>query len=232
MRRPGNPISAACLGRDSGRVRDARTRLPVRSSLMSTNLRLARWIVLLAATLLLVGACSSTDGGLGTFDPAAPCPAEGQQPGAYPDLEAMLAKDYEGRAPDTVDSGRLCSTEALGSLAEAGITELRFAGATWQTGGTSGLTLAVFEAGGLDITNMLDFYAIPAQSARRTEKLQRLETTVGSVPAERLDVLGSDGTGQTVVTWQAPGESVVRVLLAADLGDSRVADLLAILGSS
>lgn len=199
---------------------------------MSTNHRRARWAGLLTAAFLVLGACSSADGRLGTFDPAAPCPAQGQQPGAYPDLEAMLATDYEDRAPDTVDSGRLCSTEALGSLAQAGITELRFAGATWQTGGTSGLTLAVFEADGLDATKMLDFYAIPAQSARRTEKLQRVETTVGSLPAERLDVLGSDGTGQTVVTWQAPGESVVRVLLAADLGDSRVAELLATLGSS
>ncbi len=49
--------------------------------------------------------------------------------------------------------------------------------------------------------------------------------------ARRLDVLGSDGTGQTVVTWQVIGETVVRVLLAADLGDTRVADLLATLGS-
>jgi hypothetical protein len=212
--------------------RDVRTPLPVRSSLMSTNHRRASWAGLLSAVLFLFAACSTPGGQLGTFDPAAPCPAEGQQPGAYPDLEAMLASDYEGRAPDTVDSGRLCSTEALGTLAQAGITQLRFAGATWQTGGTSGLTLAVFEADGLDAEEMLDFYAIPAQSARRTEKLQRTEITVGSAPAERLDVLGSDGTGQTVVTWKAPGESVVRVLLAADLGDSRVADLLATLGSS
>ena len=63
---------------------------------------------------------------------------------------------------------------ALGSLADAGIAELRFAGATWQTGGTSGLTLAVFKADGLDATKMLEFYALSAESARRTEKLPAL----------------------------------------------------------
>jgi hypothetical protein len=198
---------------------------------MSTNHHRSIRAGLLAAALLLLGACAGSDPLVRSFDPAAPCPAEGQQPGAYPALEAMLVDQYEGRGPDHVDSGRLCTAEALGSLAEAGIAQLRFAGATWQTGGTSGLTLAVFEADGLDAMEMLDFYAIPAESARRTEKLQRSETAVGDAPARRLDVLGSDGTGQTVVTWQAPGESVVRVLLAADLGDTKVAELLATLGS-
>jgi hypothetical protein len=165
-----------------------------------------------------------------SFDPAAPCPAEGQMAGAYPDLEALVPAEYQGRAPDSVDSGRICSTEALGTLADAGIAEVRYAGATWRTGGTTGLTLAVFEADGLDAAEMLDFYAVPAESARRTEKLERSTTMVGSLPAERLDVLGSDGTGQTVVTWQVPGEPVVRVLLAADIGDAAVADLLETLG--
>jgi hypothetical protein len=185
----------------------------------------------LLAVMVLLGACAASDPLVVTFDPAAPCPAEGQQPGAYPELEAMLATDYEGRAPDSVDSGRVCSPEALGSLADAGIAELRFAGATWQTGGTSGLTLAVFKADGLDATKMLEFYALSAESARRTEKLQRSDTTVGGTPAKRLDVLGSDGTGQTVVAWQVAGEDVVRVLLAADLGDAKVAALLETLGT-
>lgn len=198
---------------------------------MATNHHRSVLAGVLAASILLLGACATTDQRPATFDPAAPCPAEGQQPGAYPELEAMLADAYDGREPDTVDSGRICSAEDLGSLAALGITQLRFAGATWQTGGTSGLTLAVFEADDLDAAEMLEFYAIPAESARRTEKLQRSEILVGGTPARRLDVLGSDGTGQTVVTWQAPGESVVRVLLAADLGDARVADLLETLGS-
>lgn len=194
---------------------------------------LSRHVVaaLLAAALLPgVAACAGPDPVAASFDPAAPCPAEGQMEGAYPDLEALVPVEYQGRGPDTLDSGRICSAEALGSLAEAGITEVRFAGATWRTGGTSGLTLAVFEGDGLDPAEMLDFYAIPAQSARRTEKLVQSDTAVGSVPAKRLDVLGADGTGSTLVAWQVPGETVVRVLLAADIGDAAVADLLGSLG--
>ena len=187
---------------------------------------------LLAIALLPALAACGPESTTASFDPAAPCPAEGQMAGAYPNLEALVPVEYQGRAPDSVDSGRICSTEALGTLADAGIAEVRYAGATWRTGGTAGLTQAVFEADGLDPAEMLDFYAVPAESARRTEKLERSTTMVGSLPAERLDVLGSDGTGQTVVTWQVPGEAVVRVLLAADIGDAAVADLLETLGGS
>lgn len=180
-----------------------------------------------AAALLtvVVSACGGTEAML-EFDPSAPCPAEGQMPGAYPDLEALVPATYDGRGPDKLDSGRLCTEETLGTLAESGITELRFAGATWQTGGTSGLTLAVFTAEGLDPDRMLEFYAVPAEAARRTERLERSDTTVGSVGAKRLDVLGTDGTGQTIVIWQEADDGPVRVMLAADLGDARVAELL------
>ncbi len=207
-------------------------RLPVPSPAMrSRTLRHLAAALLAAALLPVLAACAGPDTATASFDPSAPCPAEGQMAGAYPDLEALVPTTYEGRPPDSLDSGRICSPEALGTLVEAGVAELRFAGATWRTGGTSGLTVAVFQADGLDAGQMLDFYAQPAQTARRTEKLQRTETLVGSVPAQRLDVLGSDGTGSTLVTWRAPGESVVRVLLASDVGDAVVADLLATLGS-
>jgi hypothetical protein len=73
---------------------------------------------------------------------------------------------------------------------------------------------------------MLEFYALPAEEARRTETLRRSETTVGRLPAHRLDVLGTDGTGQTIVTWQPADDGPVWVLLAADVGDARVLELL------
>ncbi len=131
-----------------------------------------------------------------------------------------------------MDSGRNCTAGALGTLAERGVDELRFAGATWKTGGTSGLTLARFEADGLDAGQMLEFYETGARDARRTEKAVTSDTTVGGRPARRLDVLGSDGTGQTVVAWPAAGRpGAVWVLLAADVGDARVAELLEVFGS-
>jgi hypothetical protein len=199
---------------------------------MSSPVRRRLAAALLVPVLALsLGACAASDPFERSFDPAAPCPAEGQQAGAYPDLEALLPTEYEGRPADSVDSGRICSEEALGTLAGEGIDEVRFAGATWKTGGTSGLTLAVFSGTDLDAARMFDFYAVPAEAARRTEKLQRSETQVGSRPAKRLDVLGSDGTGQTVVTWQEADDGPVRVLLAADLGDAKVAELLERLGA-
>ena len=184
-------------------------------------------VVLLA---FLLSACGTSGAPIVSFDPSAPCPAEGQQPGAYPDLEALLPTTHEGKAPDSVDSGRLCSEASLGTLAAAGIDEVRYGGATWSTGGTSGLTVAVFTGEGLDPEAMLEFYEAPAGEARRTEALQTSDTTVGGVPARRLDVLGSDGTGQTVVTWQPATDGPVWVLLAADIGDAKVEQVLATLG--
>jgi hypothetical protein len=188
----------------------------------------------LGATLIAVSALLAACGpsaGAATFDPAAPCPSEGQQPGAFPDLEALLPGDLDGAPPDKVDSGRSCSPEKLGTLADRGLDEVRFAGATRKTGSTSGLTVAVFRGKGLDPGLMLEFYETGARDARRTEKYVSSDTMVGSTPARRLDVLGSDGTGQTVVTWAGDEPGTVWVLLAADLGDTRVAGILEALGS-
>jgi hypothetical protein len=185
-------------------------------------------VALVAAVVL--GACSASAPST-SFDPASPCPAQGQQPGAFPDLEAMLPTEYDGAAPTTVDSGRSCTAAMLGTLAEAGVAELRFAGATWATGGTSGITVAVFEADRLDATVMRDFYQRGAEQARRTEKVQASDVPVGGKAGKRLDVLGSDGTGQTVVAWPADRPGRVWVLLAADLGDTKVAAALEAFGS-
>jgi len=204
--------------------------LPVRSVPMpSRPSALPLWALLLAGSLLLA-ACGPT-ATVATFDPSAPCPAEGQQPGAYPELEALLPGDLDGEAPDSVDSGRSCTADALGTLTDRGVDELRFAGATWKTGSTSGLTLARFEADGLGAGQMLEFYEAGASDARRTEKLVTSDTTVAGTAAKRLDVLMSDGAGQTVVVWPAGRPGAVWVLLAANVGDARVAEILETFGS-
>jgi hypothetical protein len=186
--------------------------------------------VLVAASLALA-ACSGATAVVATFDPLAPCPAEGQMPGAFPDLEALLPAEWEGKAPDNVDSGRSCTPGTLGALADLGVEEVRFAGATWRTGGTSGWTLAAFTGDGVNPETMRRFYQAGATEARRTEKAVPSTTTVGGESAERLDVLMSDGAAQTMVAWKGADDDVTWVLLAADLGDTRVADLLAGLGS-
>ncbi len=185
----------------------------------------------LLAASMLVAACAGQAAPVVSFDPTGPCTTDGQQPGAYPELEALLPTVVDGAAPASVDSGRTCTPAALGTLADAGVTELRFAGATWEAGGTAGWTIAVFTAGGLHAAVMRDFYETGARAARRTEKVAVSDTTVGGTPGRRLDVLMSDGTGQTVVAWQPKADGPVWVLLAADVGDTKVASLLEMLGS-
>jgi hypothetical protein len=187
--------------------------------------------VLIAGLALVMSlAACGRETPVASFDPASACDTDGRFAGAYPDLEALLPESFEGKAPDTVDSGRNCTDAALGILTEAGVDSVRFAGETWALGGTTGLTIAVFEGDGLDAANLLAFYEDGARTARRTEKLQVSDTTVGGADAKRLDVLGSDGTGQTIVTWPADVPGRVNVLLAADVGDARVAEALEALG--
>ena len=109
------------------------------------------------AVALAVVACGR-ETPVASFDPTSPCETDGRFAGAYPDLEALLPTAFEGKAPDTVDSGRSCTDGALGPLAAAGVEGLRFAGATWALGGTSGATVAVFEGDGLDAAKLLAFY--------------------------------------------------------------------------
>jgi hypothetical protein len=179
----------------------------------------------------MVLAGCATPAPVASFDPSGACTTDGQRPGAYPELEAILPADFEGAKPTTVDSGRTCTPAALGTLAGAGITELRFAGATWEAGGSSGWTLAAFTAEGLTPAVMRDFYETGARSARRTEKVLVSDATVAGSAAKRLDVLMSDGTGQTVVAWQPAADGAVWVLLAADIGDARTLALLDAFGS-
>jgi len=184
------------------------------------------------ALVLSVAACGSGPAApVVSFDPAGACTTGGQQPGAYPELEAVLPKLYLGEPPTNLDSGRTCTSPALGTLAGHGISDVKFAGATWKTGGASGFTTAVFQADGLDATTMIEFYKAGASAARRTDKLQVTEITVADQPGKRLDVLGTDGTGQTVVVWPAPEPGRVHVLLLADLGDAKVTELLGLFGT-
>ena len=186
--------------------------------------RVRLWLVgpVVAAVVATIAAGCGSAIPVVSFDPASACTTDGRQPGAYPDLEALLPTSYVGRAPDNVDSGRSCTPGALGALADAGIDGVRFAGATWGLGGSSGLTLAAFEGDGLEATTMLDFYAQSAGADRHTEKLATSEVTVGGEAGHRLDVLATNGAGHTVVTWPADQADTVFVLLAADLGDAAV----------
>jgi hypothetical protein len=194
------------------------------------GMRPSRLALIVPLLVLALAGCGPATSPTTSFDPASACTTDGRFAGAYPDLEALLPAEFEGKPPATVDSGRNCTPAALGTLAGAGIDGVRFAGATWPMGGTSGLTVAVFEGDGLDAATMLAFYEHGAAQANRTEKQVTSDTSVGGVGARRLDVLGSDGTGQTIVAWPGDVPDRVNVLLAADVGDAKVTEALEAFG--
>ena len=81
-------------------------------------------IAILAISIAACGATPEPSGPLG------PCGNDANSIGGYPELEALLPRMLDGKAPDNVNSGRNCSTDSLGTLTTHGIHELRFAGAT------------------------------------------------------------------------------------------------------
>ena len=186
---------------------------------------IGRLVASLILAAVVVG-CAGSPIPVTSFDPASPCTTDGRQPGAYPDLEALLPPDYQGIKPTSVDSGRHCTKDALGTLATAGITGVRFAGATWGLGGTTGLSFAVFAADGLTASEMIDFYGAGAQANSKTDTLQAVDTVVAGRPARRLDVLQSDGSAHSIVAWPSKTAGIIDVLHATDLGDTKVAAAL------
>jgi hypothetical protein len=156
-----------------------------------------------------------------SFDPTGPCTGDGSAPGAYPDLEAKVPAAYEGRAPDTLDSGRNCSDENLGALAEEGFAEVRFAGGTWDFGGNRAAVLVVFSAPGLTADAIADFYAASARAANRTRITGESRPTLADRPGRRLDTTTGPRT-QTVVVWPADEPDLVNVVITNDLPDPKI----------
>lgn len=176
----------------------------------------------MAAAVILgifVAACSS--GPTASFDPTGACSTDGRSAGAYPELEARIPTIYEGRGPDTLDSGRHCSTINLGPLAAAGFDEVRFAGGTWDFGGDRAAALVVFEADGLTADLIADFYAQTARAADRTTITGQSTPTLAGRPGHRLDTTTGSRT-QTIVTWPSAHADVVDVVITNDLPDPKI----------
>jgi hypothetical protein len=181
-------------------------------------------IAALAGLVLLLTAC--TPQAAVSFDPSGPCTTDGAAPGAYPDLEALVPTRFRDEPPGTLDSGRHCSGPSLGSLAEAGIAELRFAGATWSFGAERAAVLAVFEAPGLTSEALATFYATSARSANRTEVLAESSPSIAGRPAHRLDTKTGERL-QTVVVWPSAATNRVNVVITNDLPDARIQEAVA-----
>jgi hypothetical protein len=163
-------------------------------------------VVLLAT--LAVG-CSGA-----SFEPSGPCTSDGRAAGAYPELEALVPATFRGRPPDRLDSGRNCTAQALATLVAHGVTELRFAGGTWDLGSSSGVTLAVFEATVLDPSWLAEFYEVGARTARNTESVESRAVIVpNGSPGTRIDALNGESY-QSVIVWQ-DGDQVRVALIAS-----------------
>ncbi len=184
-----------------------------------------RAIVLTLFGLVVLAGCGggSPDS---SFDPATACTTDGRFSGAYPSLEARLPRRLAGRGPDTRDSGRNCSSGELGTLAGHGIHEVRYAGATWQLGSGSGVSLAVFTGSGLTAEWLGEWYEAGARAARNTRNITPSRPAIGGRPAYRLDTVNGD-SNQTVITWDAPTGDGVYAVVAADVPESRIQEAAA-----
>jgi len=221
------------VGRTGAPHPDARTRCRVAPPASTADSRASRYaapvlrrpvrLVLLAGLIAVSAACGG--GTPSSFDPTGACTTDGSAPGAYPELEARVPTTYRDTAPQTLDSGRNCSREALGLLADLGYNEVRFAGGTWSFGAERALAMAVQSAPGLEADQIADFYAASARSNGRTEILAESELTIGGRPGRRLDTKRSERL-QTVVSWPAADPDVVNVVITNDLPDARIADAI------
>lgn len=183
---------------------------------------------IVALTLIGLLGLSGCGGGspFASFDPSTPCTTDGRFPGAYPDLEARLPQRFDGRAPDTRDSGRNCTSAELGTLAGHGIHEVRYAGATWELGTGSGITLAVFTGSGLTAEWLGEWYEGGARAARTTRNITPSRPAIAGRTAYRLDTVNGDSS-QTVITWDAPSGDAVYAIVAADVPESRIQEATA-----
>ena len=208
------PLRDPCTRATGAEAAPRRGRVTSRYPVDVIPCRRPRRFVLLAAftvVLLVVAGCRAAGP---SFDPAGPCAADGRQPGAYPDLEALVPTTFEGRPPSRLDSGRNCSPRNLGTLASHGLTEVRFAGGLWETGKRSGVTLAVFRADGLSTAWLFEFYQAGAQVATLTDAIVASNVTVGGLAGRRLDTL-NDESFQTVIVWPATTAGTEDVVIVA-----------------
>ena len=171
-----------------------------------------------------IGCSSSTP--YTSFDPATPCVTDGRFPGAYPDLEARVPKQFDGRAPDQLDSGRNCSTVEMGTLAGHGVTEVHYAGGTWAYSANAGVTLALFTGPGLTAEWLGEWYESGARGATNTRNITPTRPMIAGRQGYRLDTVNGD-SNQVVITWPSANGDAAYVLVAADVAAAKIDEALA-----
>jgi hypothetical protein len=173
--------------------------------------------VLLAA-VALAGCEQALEGG-----PLGPCGDDARAAGGYSELEALLPATLGPGGPpaDRVDSGRSCSDQALTTLKTHRVTELRFAGATWEDSDSEATVIAVLATPDwvppLEEAWVEEWYEQGARTGKRTGNIETARPVMGAAgEVFRLDTI-NDLSLQTVVTWQVAGLTHV-VIVASDVG--------------
>ena len=170
--------------------------------------------------VLVVAGCAAKEL---AANPLGPCGDDARTAGGFPELESLVpgALGEERRSPDRVDSGRNCSDATLGTLKSHGVTELRFAGATWNGSSSSeGTVIAVMATPTwvppLEEAWVEEFYETGARNGKKTDNVEVRRPTLDPIgEVFWLDVL-NDLSFQTVVTWQTDGLTHV-VIVATDV---------------
>lgn len=167
-------------------------------------------VALTGLLALVLAACGGQ-----AFDPTGPCTTDGSAKGAYPELEAAVPTAFRGAPPSALDSGRACTPAGLGTLATHGVDELRFAGATWEVGSDSGVSLAVFtdpNGPALEPTWLAEFYETGARAGKKVESVTTAEYAVtAQISGRRIDVLNGESY-QSIVVWERNGQVAVALV--------------------
>jgi hypothetical protein len=153
-----------------------------------------------------------------SFDPASPCTADVRMAGAFPELERLVPTKVGDLAASHVDSGRSCTSAALSTYAAHGISELRFAGATWDEGGGNGTAIAIVATPPaqpvLEQDWVEEFYRTGALGSTKTENVSATRPTIDGTTVYRLETL-NDLSLQTVLVWSANGSGEIHVVIVA-----------------
>jgi hypothetical protein len=175
-------------------------------------------LVALAAVALVGAACAPQ--ATAAFDPSTQCnpSVREQMSGAYPDLEARIPTEVGGKTAASRDSGRFCSADKLGSIYEAGVSEVRFGGAIWKVG-RGGVQVGAFEGDGLTAELMAEEYRRAADKDRGTEAVRPTTLEIAGRPAWRIDVINGSSR-QAIVVWPSADGRVVQTVVAADVDES------------
>ena len=174
-------------------------------------------IAVLALALALAACGTALEGG-----PLGPCGDDARAVGGFAELEVLLPRTLgpDGTAADRVDSGRSCSEAALGTLKAHGVTELRFAGATWEDSQSEATVIAVLATPSwvplLQEAWVEEWYEQGARAGKKTDNIEVSRPTIGDAgEVFRLDTV-NDLSFQTVVAWETAGLHHV-VIVASDV---------------